>query len=55
MMDFDEGKLKMKLNEAISRIHSVSPRLNFSCKSGNIQEVIDRGVDILEGKIIEYP
>ncbi len=55
MKDLDEGKQKAKLNEAISRIHKVSSRLNFAYDSGNVQEVIDRGVEILQGKIIECP
>ncbi len=55
MKVLDENKQKAKLNRAISRVQIILPRLNFGCNTGNIDEVIDRGVEMLEGKIIECP
>ncbi len=55
MKILDENKQKAKLNEAISRVQTISPRLNFGTNTGNMDEVIDRGVEMLEGKIIECP
>ncbi len=51
MKSLDEDKQKAKLNEAISRIQKVSPRLNFAYDSGNVEEVIKSGVEIIQGKI----
>ncbi len=47
----DNHKQKAKLNAAISRARTISPRLIVSCSTGNIDTVIDRGVQMLEGKI----